>query len=235
MEHKLRVERRVLWHPNNDDLIALGVRSDTLKVDFDAEWEAMDHIYVHFYNGTRSHRSILDGDTVTVPWEVTLDPGDMFVTFVGYVGLEKRIVTEQMERPYFVNPAGPVDLESPHTKSPDDIQYFLDIARRAQEEERIRAIAEQQRQTNEAVRIANEERRLLAEQLDAAHIARIALAIQTLGHLHADVPYLYLVDALHIGDGLVVESDDGELMLSDGVYDADAASIRVGGGFVGVP
>lgn len=197
MEHKIRVARRVIWIPNNDNVIALGVKADTIKVEFDSEWSYMDHIVVHFSNNFKMHRSILEGDTVTIPWELLLDSGILYVTFVGYIGLDVRLTTEQMSRPYFINPSGPALLESPLGSSPDDMQYFLSIADECAEAEKIRVKSEEQRRINELVRLSNEERRKKYDTAIQDKLEAISNAIQTLGQLHSDVSYLFLISMLH--------------------------------------
>lgn len=226
MEHQLRVTRRIIWLPQNDNMIALGVRADTIKVIFDEEWAKMDWIVVHFSNKFKHHRTILDGDTVIVPWEVLLDPGVLYVTFVGYIGLDVRLTTEQMSRPYFINPSGPVLLESPLGSSPDDMQYFLSIARDCEDAEEVRRKSEEQRRINELVRLANEKRRKSFDDALQTKFDLVIKAIHTLGALHPDVPYLYLVGALFANTGAVHESDAKTLALagtagSDGVFDLD--------------
>lgn len=234
MEHKLRVSRRVIWIPNNDNMIALGVRADTIRVEFDSEWDGMDWVVVHFSAGSRYHRAVMDGDVIAVPWEVLLDEGILYVTFVGYVGLEVRVTTEQMSRPYFINPSGPALLESPLGSSPDDMQYFLSIARDCASAEEVRAKAEEQRRTNELVRIANEERRKRADAVMQDRIGLIATAIQTLGALHSEVDYLYLATVLHDNHAQDAYDAASSCIAIEG-SSAEGASLLMGGDLVGLP
>lgn len=232
MEHQLRVTRRIIWVPNNDNMIALGVRADTIKIIFDEEWSKMDWIVVHFSNKFKHHRAILEGDTVTVPWEVLLDPGVLYVTFVGYIGLDVRLTTEQMSRPYFINPSGPVLLESPLGSSPDDMQYFLSIARDCEDAEEVRRKSEEQRRINELVRIENEKRRKWADDVLQKKLGLISKAIHTLGAQHSDIPYLYLVGAIfdnNEGDGY--EPETSSFVLSGSV--GENGIFELGGELVG--
>ena len=232
MEHNLRVAQRVIWLPNNDNMIALGVKADTIKVQFDSEWQSMDWIVVHFSNKFKFHRSILDGDTVTVPWELLLDEGVLYVTFVGYIGLDVRLTTEQMSRPYFINPSGPALLESPLGCSPDDMQYFLSIAKECAEAEEVRIRSEEQRRINELSRLANEERRVKADDAIQRKLELMLLAIDALGRLHTEVAYLYLVYTLYINGGACsYEEESKSLELAAGVARDGAISIE--GEFVG--
>lgn len=196
MEHTIRVVRRIIWVPQNDNMIAMGVRSDTIKVEFDEEWSEMDWVVVHFSNKFDFHRAILENDTVTVPWELLLNPGVLYVTFVGYQGLDVRITTEQMSRPYFVNPSGPALMESPLGSSPDDMQYFLSIASECAAAEELRNKSEEQRRLNERVRIASEARRTKADEASQRKLALVVDAIHRLGALHSEIPYLALVGTL---------------------------------------
>lgn len=212
MEHKLKVMRRVIWTPHNDDVIALGVNCDTIRFELDSDWDHMDHIFVHFSNGKgqRWRRCPLTSDTITIPWEVTLDEGILYVTLVGYVGLEVRLTTEMMSKPYYVAPSGPAILESPLGSSPDDMQYFLHVAdecsaaelkrkaaelaredaeavRKAAElaredAERLRRQSEEARRINERLRISHEIERMRQTALLEDRIASYDHAIQTLGH-----------------------------------------------------
>lgn len=213
MEHRLRVERRIILVPHNDNIIALGVNCDTIRFDLDSDWDHMDHIFVHFSNGKglRWRKCPLEGDTITIPWEVTLDAGMLYVTLVGYVGLDVRLTTEMMSEPYYVNPSGPAILESPLGCSPDDMQYFLHVAdecaaaelvRKAAEErrgtaeedrqvqeaareaaERERRRAEDARRMNERLRIAHEAERLRQAKLLEDRISQYDLSLQTIGHI----------------------------------------------------
>lgn len=232
MEHKLRVTRRIIWNPNNDDMIALGVRADTIKVEFDSEWSDMDWIVVHFSNKFDYHRTILEGDTVTVPWELLLDSGMLYVTFVGYKGLKVRLTTEQMSRPYFINPSGPALLESPIGSSPDDMQYFLGIAKECADAEAIRAKAEEQRRINELVRLNNEDRRRRITDAMEDKLELLLKAASTLGSLHTEVPYLFIAGTLFDNN------PDDEYIQSEATFSVEGTSsddgvFDIDGEFVG--
>lgn len=137
MIYKLNVKDRVITHPHGDDIIQNGIESDSVQVTFDAEWKGLTSFRAVFVNGDYSIGllfSMSNTVTIQVPWEVLQRPGRLFVTFVGYSGETKRIVTHIMERPFCVAPSGKIDGDDERTPTLDEIQTLVNAANKLTKE-----------------------------------------------------------------------------------------------------
>lgn len=135
LTHNVTVKDRVIGYPHNERVISRNVQVDAISATFDAEWAATTSVLAVFANGqtvVRVDAGYKSGKaTVTVPWEVLADDGMLYVSFVGYLPGNARIVTERMKRPFIVERGGEVDGGAAANPSPDVIQEQLSAAKAA--------------------------------------------------------------------------------------------------------
>lgn len=132
MIYKLRVSRREISHPMNDDVIQGGIGSDSVNVDFDAEWHGLSGCRAVFTNLDKSWMVPFAGAasvSIVIPWEAIEHEGLLQVGFVGFPSNGKRIVTKLMRRPIRV--AGGCPVDGAMTKPTVDL--VNDMMRRAEE------------------------------------------------------------------------------------------------------
>lgn len=129
MNHEISIIERVISIDYGETIVQNGVKSDKLTIIFDNEWKSLDSIVVVFENGDEVIKVAIvdDTNTVDVPWEVLQDIGDLYVTVVGYVGDEMRVVTEKMVEPFKVVPSGSIDGEQNQDPTPDALQQSMTI------------------------------------------------------------------------------------------------------------
>lgn len=129
LTHNVTVKDRVIGYPHNERVISRNVRVDAIAATFDDEWSETTSVLAVFTNGKtviRVDAGYASGKaTVTVPWEVLADDGMLYVSFVGYLADNSRIVTERMKRPFIVERGGEVDGGDAANPSPDVIQSAL--------------------------------------------------------------------------------------------------------------
>lgn len=109
--HDVRIVDRKITYPRNDRWVQHCVRGDVLRVAWDSEWDYMTDVVAVFVNaadGERSNPIEITGGQCEIPANVLLTEGRLFVTIIGYLGLEQRIVTQKMERPFLINESGDV-------------------------------------------------------------------------------------------------------------------------------
>ena len=106
--HDIRIEDRKIFYARNDRTVQHCVAGDALRVAWDSEWEYMTSIVANFINQADGTRKLMDvtGGTCLIPWEVLQTAGYLHVSIWGYIDDEKRIVTQNMERPFHVNDSG---------------------------------------------------------------------------------------------------------------------------------
>ncbi len=132
MIYKLRVSRREIFHPLNDDVVQGGIGSDSVKVDFDDEWHGLSGCRAVFTNLDKSWMIPFTGAasvSIAIPWEAIEHEGLLQVGFVGFPAPGKRIVTKLMRRPIKV--AGSCPVDGSMTKPTVDL--VNDMIRRAEE------------------------------------------------------------------------------------------------------
>lgn len=187
MRHDVDVIGREIHIPHNDRAVAKNVSVDTVKLTFDTEWAECTSKVAIFKNGSVEFRAAVDGDTVQIPWEALDKPGDLYLSIVGYVGEEKRIVTEKMARPYRVRENGALAGEKPSDPTPDAVQVLLSqagtatdaansAAARAEAAQEAAVAGESARETAEASRRTAETARDSAESARVAGEAKRAAA-----------------------------------------------------------
>lgn len=129
LTHNVTVKDRVIGYPHNERVISRNVRVDAIAATFDDEWSETTSVLAVFTNGKtviRVDAGYASGKaTVTVPWEVLADEGMLYVSFVGYLADNSRLVTERMKRPFVVERGGEVDGGDAANPSPDVIQSAL--------------------------------------------------------------------------------------------------------------
>lgn len=131
MVHNITVSNRSIHIPQNDNLVQNNVGTESLHVSFDQEWGTATTKLAIFANGQTVVKIANPGSDIVIPWEVLVESGRLFVTFVGYVGVEKRFVTKVMDRPYRVDASGRIDGLDAAAPTPDEIQYLFDALSKA--------------------------------------------------------------------------------------------------------
>ena len=108
--HDIRIEDRKIFYARNDRTVQHCVAGDSLRIAWDSEWGYMTSVAAIFVNAADGERKTMDasGGECVIPWEVLQTEGRVFVTLIGYINTEKRIVTQKMERPFLVNESGDV-------------------------------------------------------------------------------------------------------------------------------
>lgn len=109
--HDVRIVDRKITYPRNDRWVQNCVRGDVLRVAWDSEWDYMTDmvaIFVNAADGERSNPIPLTSGQCEIPANVLLTNGRLFVTVIGYLGMEQRLITQKMERPFLINESGDV-------------------------------------------------------------------------------------------------------------------------------
>ena len=109
--HNVRIVDRKITYPRNDRWVQNCVNGDVLRVSWDGEWDYMTDVVAIFVNAADGMRSkpidITEGQC-EIPASVLLTSGRLFVTIIGYMGEDQRLVTQKMERPFLINESGDV-------------------------------------------------------------------------------------------------------------------------------
>lgn len=106
--HNIRIVERLITYPRNDRMVQHCVRGDTLRISWDAEWDYMTNVVAIFVNAADGVRKTMDATSgeCAIPWEVMQTEGRIYLLVIGYQGMEQRLVTQKMERPFTCNPSG---------------------------------------------------------------------------------------------------------------------------------
>lgn len=130
MKYEMRVSKRVVSHPMNDDVIQNGISADVLTVSFDSEWHGVTDCRAVFTNLDTTITVPFSGaETVEIPipWEVLRYPGWLQVGFIGLPSESKRITTRLLDRPIKV-------AQSCHVTGPESeptVDVISDLLARA--------------------------------------------------------------------------------------------------------
>ena len=130
MKYEMRVSKRVVSHPMNDDVIQNGISADVLTVSFDSEWHDVADCRAVFTNLDTTITVPFSGaETVEIPipWEVLRYPGWLQVGFIGLPSESKRITTRLLDRPIKV-------AQSCHVTGPESeptVDVISDLLARA--------------------------------------------------------------------------------------------------------
>lgn len=106
MEHVIKVRDKFITIIENRDIIAENVGTDTLRIDFDDEWDSMDAIYIVFNDTVRTRRVLYTDKAVEIPWECIFNPGYLYITIVGYIEKKRLAVTKVMGHPFRIRKSG---------------------------------------------------------------------------------------------------------------------------------
>lgn len=148
LEHCVEVRDRTIYLTDgNRTIVQRCVNEDTLVSSLDDEWaeEGITSTVVVFTNHAGASTVVPWAATVTIPWELTVDTGYLFVTFVAYAGTQRRLVTERMRQPFHIVESGGLpDISM--DESSDEIAYLIDMALTVYESE-----AEREQEHTEAM------------------------------------------------------------------------------------
>lgn len=119
MNFNIAVVDRVTAFVGDRRTVQHCVRGDTITVTFDTEWNSVDKKAAVFTNRADGNRKTIEmeSDTVKIPWEAMQTQGEMYVTFIGWIGEFDadgiRLVTKLMDNPFIVEHSDAVDLVVP--------------------------------------------------------------------------------------------------------------------------
>lgn len=129
MNFNLAVVDRTTAFIGDNRAVEHCVRGDTVEVEFDTEWNEVSDkvaVFVNRADGTRKTIPIKD-DPIIIPWEVLRTDGEMYVTFIGYIGDISengiRLVTKLMEKPFTVQRAEVIDVLVP--EATEDVLHLI--------------------------------------------------------------------------------------------------------------
>lgn len=119
MNYEIAVVDRVTAFVGDNRTVQHCVRGDTITVEFDTEWNDVEKTAAVFVNRADGTRKTIEmtANTVMIPWEAMRTQGELYVTFIGYIGnLDAsgiRLVTKLMDNPFIVERADAVDVVVP--------------------------------------------------------------------------------------------------------------------------
>lgn len=129
MNFNLAVVDRTTAFIGDNRAVEHCVRGDTIEVEFDTEWNDVENkvaVFVNRADGTRKTVVVRD-EPIVIPWEVLRTDGEMYVTFIGYIGdlTENgiRLVTKLMDKPFTVQRAEIIDVLVP--EATEDVLHLI--------------------------------------------------------------------------------------------------------------
>ncbi len=129
MNFNLAVVDRTTAFIGDNRAVEHCVRGDTIEVEFDTEWNDVENkvaVFVNRADGTRKTVVVRD-EPIVIPWEVLRTDGEMYVTFIGYIGdlTENgiRLVTKLMDKPFTVQRAEIIDVLVP--EATEDVLHLV--------------------------------------------------------------------------------------------------------------
>lgn len=129
MNFNLAVVDRTTAFIGDNRAVEHCVRGDTIEVEFDTEWNDVESkvaVFVNRADGTRK-TVVMRDDPIVIPWEVLRTDGEMYVTFIGYIGdlTENgiRLVTKLMDKPFTVQRAEIIDVLVP--EATEDVLHLI--------------------------------------------------------------------------------------------------------------
>lgn len=137
MLHNIIITNRKVYL-KNPRFVQGGINSDEIVVFSDEEWNECDTILVTFNNenAEQSITYLLPGlkKNMIVPKSALEKAGNLYISFTGYVGEEKRLTTQHMTHVYCgkVVPAG-VIAEEGEDSHPDDLDYLSSLIKEVQD------------------------------------------------------------------------------------------------------
>lgn len=131
MLHNIVINNRKVYL-KNPRFVQGGINADEIVIFPDEEWEECDTILVTFDNTSIDApiTYLLPGikQNMLVPKSALEQPGDLYISFTGYVGEEKRLTTQKMTHVYCgkVVTSG-VIAEEGEDSHPDDLDYLASL------------------------------------------------------------------------------------------------------------
>lgn len=131
MLHNIVINNRKVYL-KNPRFVQGGINADEIVVFPDEEWEECDTILVTFDNTSIDApiTYLLPGikQSMLVPKSALEKSGDLYISFTGYVGEEKRLTTQKMTHVYCgkVVKSG-VIAEEGEDSHPDDLDYLASL------------------------------------------------------------------------------------------------------------
>lgn len=129
MNFNLAVVDRTTAFVGDNRAVEHCIRGDTIEVKFDTEWNDVENkvaVFVNRADGTRK-TVVMRDDPIVIPWEVLRTDGEMYVTFIGYIGdLSEngiRLVTKLMDKPFTVQRAEIIDVLVP--EATEDVLHLI--------------------------------------------------------------------------------------------------------------
>lgn len=129
MNFNLAVVDRTTAFIGDNRAVEHCVRGDTIEVEFDTEWNDVENkvaVFVNRADGTRKTVVVRD-EPIVIPWEVLRTDGEMYVTFIGYIGDLTdngiRLVTKLMDKPFTVQRAEIIDVLVP--EATEDVLHLV--------------------------------------------------------------------------------------------------------------
>ena len=129
MNFNLAVVDRTTAFIGDNRAVEHCVRGDTIEVEFDTEWNDVENkvaVFVNRADGTRK-TVVMRDDPIVIPWEVLRTDGEMYVTFIGYIGdlTENgiRLVPKLMDKPFTVQRAEIIDVLVP--EATEDVLHLI--------------------------------------------------------------------------------------------------------------
>lgn len=131
MLHNIVINNRKVYL-KNPRFVQGGINADEIVVFPDEEWEECDTILVTFDNTSIDApiTYLLPGikQNMLVPKSALEQPGDLYISFTGYVGEEKRLTTQKMTHVYCGKVvASGVIAEEGEDSHPDDLDYLASL------------------------------------------------------------------------------------------------------------
>lgn len=131
MLHNIVIKDRKVYL-KNPRFVQGGINADEIVVFPDEEWESCDTILVTFDNKSTDApiTYLMPGikQSMLVPKSALKEPGDLYISFTGYVGEEKRITTQRMSHVYCGKVvASGVIAEEGEDSHPDDLDYLASL------------------------------------------------------------------------------------------------------------
>lgn len=134
MLHELAVERRRISIISQGCVICGSYGVDEVAISLDDEWAYMDSVWVIFTGGSgRDTRSVRVPYSykITIPWECLTREGYLYITCVGYVKDEKRLITQDMSAPIVIKGAGRIQGCKPLAPTTDELTGVIEAAAKA--------------------------------------------------------------------------------------------------------
>lgn len=131
MLHNIVIKDRKVYL-KNPRFVQGGINADEIIIFPDEEWDECDTILVTFDNKSMDKPAtyLLPGSkkSMLVPKSALAEAGDLYISFTGYVGEEKRLTTQKMSHVHCGKVvASGVIAEEGEDSHPDDLDYLASL------------------------------------------------------------------------------------------------------------